>query len=37
MVVNPRLLQLDNAWQISLDGNTIDFRQKVKKIGVDNE
>jgi hypothetical protein len=28
MMVNPRLLQLDDACQISLDGNTIDFHQK---------
>jgi hypothetical protein len=29
MVVNPRLLQLDDACQISLDGDIIDFHQKV--------
>jgi hypothetical protein len=34
MVVNPRLLQLDDACQISLDGNTIAFHQKVKNLGL---
>jgi hypothetical protein len=34
MVVNSRLLQLDDACQILLDGNTIDFHQKVKKLGL---
>jgi hypothetical protein len=29
MVINPRLLQLDDACQISLDGDIIDFHQKV--------
>jgi hypothetical protein len=33
-VVNSRLLQLDDACQILLDGNTIDFHQKVKKLGL---
>jgi hypothetical protein len=28
------LLQLDDACQILLDGNTIDFQQKVKKLGL---
>jgi hypothetical protein len=35
MVVNPRHFQLDAACQILLDVITIDFHQKVKKIGVD--
>jgi hypothetical protein len=34
MVVNLRLLQLDDASQILLDGNTIDFHQKVKNLGL---
>jgi hypothetical protein len=34
IVVNPRLLQLDDVCQILLDGNTIDFHQKVKKLGL---
>jgi hypothetical protein len=34
MVVNPRLLQLDDACQILLDGNTIDFHQKVRNLGL---
>jgi hypothetical protein len=34
MVVNPKLLQLDDACQISLDGNTIDFHQKIKNLGL---
>jgi hypothetical protein len=32
MVVRPRLLQLYDTCQISLDGNTIDLHQKVKKL-----
>jgi hypothetical protein len=34
IVVNPTLLQLDNACRISLDANTIAFHQKVKKLGL---
>jgi hypothetical protein len=34
MVVNSRFLQLDDACQVSFDGNTIDFHQKVKNLGL---
>jgi hypothetical protein len=33
-MANPRLLQYDDACQISLDGNTIAFHQKVKNLGL---
>jgi hypothetical protein len=34
MVVNLRLLQFDDACHILMDGNTIDFHQKVKNWGL---
>jgi hypothetical protein len=38
IVVNPKLLQLDDSCQISLDGKTKDFHYlESKKIGVDIE
>jgi hypothetical protein len=34
MVVNPSILKLDDECPISLDGNTFDFHQKVKYLGL---